>query len=244
VQATAHSFFGVDDLEQLHFAVPLRGAAMYGLARADRGLVQDRLLAAGDEESLREFGRLLSIAHDGDRLFQFRISDFGFRISDNLQSVISNPPVRPRQIEMEPYHGHHERLTDAALEELIRRTPDPGPRTPDPGPPPTAYPFPFSNVHSPIALLEVQLRRQPGFYGASIADLDLIVDLTQEVEGVLGAGLMGAGGGGIVEVLARAGEEVYAAVQDSLAVGYYGPRGWSVPVERWRSVAAASRLEG
>jgi N-acetylgalactosamine kinase len=75
VRATAHSFFGVDDLEQLHFAVPLRGAAMYGLARADRGLVQDQLLAAGDEASLREFGRLMSIAHDGDRLFQLRIAD-------------------------------------------------------------------------------------------------------------------------------------------------------------------------
>jgi N-acetylgalactosamine kinase len=75
VRATMHSFFGVDDLEQLHFAVPLRGAAMYGLARADRGLVQDQLLAAGDEASLREFGRLMSIAHDGDQLFQLRIAD-------------------------------------------------------------------------------------------------------------------------------------------------------------------------
>jgi galactokinase len=88
------------------------------------------------------------------------------------------------------------------------------------------------------------LRRQPGFYGASIAELDLLVDLAQEVEGVLGSGLMGAGGGGIVEILAQEREEVGAAVQDALASGYYEPRGQPVQVERWRSVAAASRLEG
>lgn len=197
VRATAHSFFGTADLEQLSFPVPLRGAAMYGLARADRGLVQDRLLAAGDAESLREFGLLLSIAHDGDRLFQ-----------------------RDRETgEMVPYHGHHERLTDQALEELIR----------------------LSTTPSPPLL---SLRHQPGFYGASVVELDLLVDLAQAVEGVLGAGLMGAGGGGIVEILARDGEDVAAAVEAALAQGYYEPRGCPVQVERWRSVAAASRLEG
>jgi len=206
VRATALSFFGTDDLEQLHFTVPLRGAAMYGLARADRGLVQDHLLAAGDVESLREFGRLLSIAHDGDRLYQ-RDAATG---------------------EMRPYHGHHARLTDAALAELIHQ----------------ATTLPPSNLYSPFSLLPspFSLRHQPGFYGASIVELDLIVDLAQEVPGVLGAGLMGAGGGGIVEILAVEGEAVADAVREALAAGYYGPRGLPA-VERWRPVAAASALD-
>jgi len=55
---------------------------------------------------------------------------------------------------------------------------------------------------------------------------------------------MGAGGGGIVEILAQEGEEVERVVQEALTVGYYEPRGWPVQVERWRSVAAASRVEG
>lgn len=206
VRATALSFFGTDDLDRLHFAVPLRGAAMYGLARADRGLVQDQLLAQGDAESLWEFGRLLSIAHDGDRLYQ-RDAATG---------------------EMLPYHGHHARLTDAALAELIHQATHASPLH-----------SPFSNLQSPTSL-----RHQPGFYGASIVELDLLVDLAQEVPGVLGAGLMGAGGGGIVEILAEEGEAVAAAVQEALAQGYYQPRGLPVQVERWRSVAAASRLEG
>jgi hypothetical protein len=196
VRATAHSFFGTDDLEKLTFDVPLRGAAMYGLARADRGLIQDQLLAAGDEASLQEFGRLLSIAHDGDRLFQ-RDEKIG---------------------QMVPYHGHRERLTDAAMNELILRGAKPG----DFG---------------------AQLRYQPGFYGASIRELDLIVDLAGEVQGVLGAGLMGAGGGGIVEIVARAEAEVTETIESSLASQYYEPRGWLMQIEPWRSVAAAARFD-
>ncbi|MBM3888940.1 MAG: hypothetical protein FJ388_07410, partial [Verrucomicrobia bacterium] len=196
VFATARSFFGVDDMTQLRFNAPLRGAAMYGLGRADRGLVQDRLLAAGDETSLREFGRLMTITHDGDRLYQ----------------------RDPRTGQMTAYYGHHQRLTDDALADLIRRSADAGD-------------------------LDAQLRRQPGFYGASIVELDLIVDLALGVEGVLGAGLMGAGGGGIVEVLARGGDDVRAAVEKTLAAGYFEPRGMPVDVDPWRSIAAASRIE-
>jgi galactokinase len=198
VLATARSFFGVDDMSQLGFTVPLRGAAMYGLARADRGRIQDRLLADGDEASLREFGRLLTIAHDGDRLHQ----------------------RDPRTGEMTAYRGHHQRLTDDALSDLIRRSSD-------------------AND------LDAQLRRQPGFYGASIVELDLIVDLALGVEGVLGAGLTGAGGGGIVEVIARAGDaDVRAAVEKTLGAGYYEPRRMTVQIDPWHSIAAAGRVEG
>ncbi|MCX7824008.1 MAG: NTP transferase domain-containing protein [Verrucomicrobiae bacterium] len=197
MSATARSFFGVEDPSQLHFTVPLRGAAMYGLARADRGRVQDRLLAAGDEASLREFGRLLTIAHDGDRLFE-RDASIG---------------------QMLAYRGHHLRLTDDAMSELIRRSAD---------------------AHDPDA----QLRRQPGFYGASVVELDFIVDLALGVGGVLGAGLMGAGGGGIVEVFARDGDDLRAAVEKTLDDGYFEPRHMTVQVDPWRSIAAASRVEG
>lgn len=139
--ALCESFFDTADPTLLPASVPLRGAALYGLGRADRGLVQDRLLTRGTPEALAQFGELMSVTHDGDRLFRGG----------------------------QPWRGNLDSLSNEAL----------------------------------LASRELPLRLQSGFYGASIAALDAIVDTVQALPGVLGSGLMGAGGGGVVLVLAR-----------------------------------------
>src|SRR5262249_26259371 len=88
-----------------------------------------------------------------------------------------------------------------------------------------------------------QLRRQPGFYGASTPELDRIVDLARSLPMVRGAGLMGAGGGGYVLILADAGDEPLAAVRDALETGYYRPLGLEPDVEPWQPVDAAGRVQ-
>lgn len=182
----ARSCFGTDDLERLPGEVPLRGAAAYGLGRVDRGVMMPDLLDAGDGEAMREFGRLMSITHDGDRLFQHG----------------------------HPYTENLDRLQDARLESLLGN-----------------------------GVLDADarsLRHEPGFYGASTAELDTIVDAALATEGVLGAGLMGAGGGGYVLILAEAGS--YGAIRAALEREYYGPTNREPDVETWRPVAAAGRL--
>ncbi len=77
----------------------------------------------------------------------------------------------------------------------------------------------------------IQLRCQPGFYGASIPELDRIVDVVSTLPHVLGAGLMGAGGGGCVLILARDGEDVLQRVTAALAQHYYQPLGKKMDVE-------------
>ncbi len=89
----------------------------------------------------------------------------------------------------------------------------------------------------------IQLRRQPGFYGASVPELDRLVDVTSMVAGVLGAGLMGAGGGGCVLILARDGEEVQQRVTAALAQHYYEPLGKAVEVEPWEATERAGEVE-
>ncbi|MCK4602326.1 MAG: hypothetical protein KAU28_07655, partial [Phycisphaerae bacterium] len=73
---------------------------------------------------------------------------------------------------------------------------------------------------------KARLYAQPGGYDASCEELDEMVDLALASPGVLGAGLVGAGLGGSIVILARKGcaEAVIAAMAD----GYYRPR--SLPV--------------
>jgi len=143
------------------------------------------LLADAGETAMREFGRLMTITHDGDRLFQ------------NGQ----------------PYRENQERLADSRLIEALQAS--------------------ESGQERP-------LRHEPGFYGASIAELDRLVDAALRTDGVLGAGLMGAGGGGYVLILARRGAD--AALRQSLLREYYQPLGKELDVEPWRPTAAACRL--
>ena len=74
-----------------------------------------------------------------------------------------------------------------------------------------------------------RLWRQPGGYDVSCVELDELVDLSLTQPGVLGAGRVGAGLGGVVVVLV---EKVHAqGVVDAVAQQYYGPRGLPVAAE-------------
>ncbi|MBI3910523.1 MAG: hypothetical protein HY320_06250 [Armatimonadetes bacterium] len=191
--AAARSCFGTVDPAVLPSEIPLRGAALYGLGRVDRGRVMPRLLARGDKAAMDEFGRLMSITHDGDRLITH---------ADGRASA---------------YMGGVERLTDEWMARLAAAC-----------------------AHGGRS--QAALRYQPGSYGASTPELDQIVDIVRRVDGVLGAGLMGAGGGGFVLVLAWEGEPVLAAVRIALERDYYRPLGKEPEVERWQPTAPAGEL--
>jgi len=181
----ARGCFGTDDPERLPQDIPIRGAAVYGLGRVDRGRVMPELLEAGDPASMQEFGRLMSITHDGDRLFHLNGE----------------------------YTENRTRLSDASLDRTL------------------------ADVEGGE---ERPLRHEPGFYGASIAELDRMVDVSLRVPGVLGAGLMGAGGGGYVLILARQG--TLGGIRTALDREYYGPLGKEPDVEAWHPAAAAGRI--
>jgi len=183
--AAARGCFGTDDPCRLPQDIPVRGAAVYGLGRVDRGRVMPGLLEAGDPDSMREFGRLMSITHDGDRRYLL-----GGDYADN-RARLSNTWL------------------GRALAEIERGE-------------------------------ERPLRHEPGFYGASIAELDKMVDVSLQTPGVLGAGLMGAGGGGYVLILARQG--ALDGVREALDRDYYTPLGKPCDVEAWHPTAAACRL--
>jgi N-acetylgalactosamine kinase len=182
--AAARGCFGTEDPDLLPREIPLRGAAMFGLARVDRGRVMPDLLNAGDDGSMREFGMLMSITHDGDRL----------------------------QRGGEPYLEHQERLGSARIERLRDCS--------------TAQPHP--------------LRWEPGFYGASTPELDRMVDVALRTEGVLGGGLMGAGGGGYVLILTRA--DAVERLTEALVRDYYEPLDKQPDIEPWLPTSPAGRL--
>jgi len=64
-----------------------------------------------------------------------------------------------------------------------------------------------------------ELARQPGGYAASCPELDELVELARSVEGVVGAGLIGAGLGGCVEVIVA--NDAVEALRATLLEGYY-----------------------
>ena len=51
--------FGTADCDELPSSIPIRGAALYGLGRVDRGLAMHELCARGDDGAVAEFGRLM-----------------------------------------------------------------------------------------------------------------------------------------------------------------------------------------
>jgi galactokinase len=143
------------------------------------------LLDAADEDSMLEFGRLMTITHDGDRLF-------------------ANGAA---------YTENRSRLSDTRLQQSLADISRGDPRP---------------------------LRHEPGFYGASIEELDRMVDISLAAPGVLGAGLMGAGGGGYVLILAREG--ALPEISRALTREYYTPLGKDPDIEAWHPTAAACRL--
>jgi len=198
-EQSAQGYFGTADPELIPSSIPVRGAALYGLGRVDRGLAMHDLCARGDEAAMREFGQLMYITHDGDRVSRY----------DPLEQRSS------------PYLTSLESVGDARIDTLIEAA--------------------GSAPGSP-AWRQSQLRYQSGFYGAGTPELDRIVDLLAPLPEVLGAGLMGAGGGGCVLALARDREEAIARVKATLDQGYYGPLGIPVNVEPWHPTAPAGEI--
>jgi len=191
--------FGTADCDLLPETIPVRGAALYGLGRVDRGLAMHELCLRGDDGAMAEFGRLMYITHDGDRVSRYTPGDG--------MSLL--------------WSGNRESMSDHRVATLIDIA---------------------SNGHQPAEREAIELRHQSGYYGASTPELDRIVDLVSPLPDVLGAGLMGAGGGGCVLILARAGGQTAARVTETLEQGYYQPLGKPTDVEPWIPAAPAGEL--
>ena len=87
----------------------------------------------------------------------------------------------------------------------------------------------ISDIESgnPQRMSRAQLWRQGGGYNVSLPELDMLVDIALATPGVIGAGLVGAGMGGCVVVVAE--DEHARQVIENLAELYYQPR--NLPVE-------------
>jgi galactokinase len=82
---------------------------------------------------------------------------------------------------------------------------------------------------------------QPGGYNVSVPDIDLLVDLSQAIEGVMGAGLVGAGlGGSMVALVAAASAP---KLVEHLDRHYYRPRGIPLKAEIVAAVGGAGILD-
>ena len=149
----------------------VRGVCFFGLAECDRGRLAAELLESG---RIHEFGRLMYISHDGDRIARRNAEGY-----------------RPWQAPVD----------DAALDALIE----------------------LSESANPLDREQARLAYQPGGYRCSVLELDEIVDIARRVEGVVGAGLTGAGLGGMVLALTEA--EAAPRLLEVLKERYYAPRG-------------------
>ncbi len=149
----------------------VRGVCFFGLAECERGELAAELL---ESSKIHEFGRLMYISHDGDRIAR-RNAD-GYR-----------PWVAP--------------VDDESLDVLIE----------------------LSESANPLDREQARLAYQPGGYRCSVLELDEIVDIARRVEGVVGAGLTGAGLGGMVLALTEA--DAAPRLLDVLRKRYYEPRG-------------------
>ncbi|HNS32606.1 MAG TPA: galactokinase family protein [bacterium] len=81
---------------------------------------------------------------------------------------------------------------------------------------------------------------QPGAYGCSIEELDLIVDIARDIKGVKGAKLTGAGLGGSVLILVEKDET--EKVIDVLNSKYYRPKGFQESAFVCKSVNGADEI--
>jgi len=83
--------------------------------------------------------------------------------------------------------------------------------------------------------------RQPGGYAVSCAELDELVDITKDVDGVLGAGRVGAGLGGCISVLLEKNKA--EQLLNAVTAEYYKPRGLPAAVEVCFPVEGAGIIE-
>jgi N-acetylgalactosamine kinase len=86
-----------------------------------------------------------------------------------------------------------------------------------------------------------ELWRQGGGYNVSLPELDMLVDIALATEGVIGAGLVGAGMGGCIVVVV---EDKHARqLIQNLAEQYYQPRNLSVAAEIITPVGGLCTME-
>lgn len=96
------------------------------------------------------------------------------------------------------------------------------------------------NRGDPDRIASAQLHRQPGGYGCSCEELDQLVDIANAVDGVVGAGLTGAGLGGCILALVR--EDRVEDLIQALNEQFYAPQGLPSGVEVVSSVDGAGVL--
>ena len=92
----------------------------------------------------------------------------------------------------------------------------------------------------PERVMQAQLHLQPGSYRCSTPELDLIADIAQRTEGVMGAQLAGAGLGGCIMALAR--EDATDRLIERLTRLYYQPRGLEPQVSVCTPIAGSGIL--
>lgn len=92
----------------------------------------------------------------------------------------------------------------------------------------------------PVRRERAHLRFQPGGYRCSCEELDLLVDLTKIIPGIMGAGLTGAGLGGSILVLVK--DEAVEPLIQTLQAWYYEPKGLSPAIEVCSPVEGAGLL--
>jgi len=81
----------------------------------------------------------------------------------------------------------------------------------------------------PERMERASLWRQGGGYNVSLPELDMLVDIALATEGVIGAGLVGAGMGGCIVAVVQ---DIHAHhVIENMAAQYYHPRGLPVKAE-------------
>lgn len=81
----------------------------------------------------------------------------------------------------------------------------------------------------PHRMERASLWRQGGGYSVSLPEIDMLVDIALATDGVVGAGLVGAGMGGCIAAVVE--EACACRVIDNMAEKYYRPRGLPVKAE-------------
>lgn len=116
---------------------------------------------------------------------------------------------------------------------------------------PRSYPYRVSNGYlldliddlesgDPERVTRAQLLWQPGAYGCSTPEIDLMVDVALKVPGVLGAQLAGAGLGGCMMVLVH--QDATTELAERLNALYYAPRGLEPDVSVCTPIAGSGVL--
>ena len=150
----------------------IRPIMLYGISECYRAKQCKEIL---DKGLINEFGALMNISHNGDRVAYY--DDKG------------------------ACHEYDWSLPDSKLEQLIEDL----------------------KSENPEHVLRAQIENQSGGYGCSTPEIDYMVDVANEVPGVVGAQISGAGLGGCIMVLVK--DEAVEDLVTRLEKVYYVLRG-------------------